>query len=278
MIISISSHKGGVGKTTIAVVLPFYLRSHFKNILLIDFDPQANLTRRIAGQISQDKNIKNIFEFLLNNDTKQENTLLQLNELFKMANIYMYINQEFGVNLLGSELGLSSTMKKMYDESSVMIFRITDFINHIKKQFDLIVIDTPPSTGLLTFAAIAASDYYILPITSDVDAITGAINITNMIIPNIKNYFNPKIKSLGTLVNMSESRTNVDKVTMDRIEHAFGNTLFKTKISRTTKIREVNLSFEATIANLKNSKVEREFIKLADEIMERIYGQKETTF
>lgn len=270
MIISINSHKGGVGKSTLALVLPYYLRNYFKNILMIDFDPQANLTRRITGKITKDQSLKNIFEFLIDNDIKEEKNLEKLNELFNSINIFILFNKEFSVNILGSELALSGIMKKMYDQSTIMVFRVIDFIKHISKQFDLVIIDTPPSTDLLTFSAIAASDYYIIPITADVDAVSGAFDIVNKLIPNVKNYFNAEIKLLGTVINMSEERTNVDKTTTSFIQQSFGGSLFNTKISRTTKIREMNLSFESTIENLKNTKVDEELVALSKEIMERI--------
>ena len=167
MIISINSHKGGVGKSTLALVLPYYLRNYFKNILMIDFDPQANLTRRITGKITKDQSLKNIFEFLIDNDIKEEKNIKKLNELFNSINIFILFNKEFSVNILGSELALSGIMKKMYDQSTIMVFRVIDFIKHISKQFDLVIIDTPPSTDLLTFSAIAASDYYVIPVTAE---------------------------------------------------------------------------------------------------------------
>lgn len=274
MIISINSHKGGVGKTTMAVVLPYYLKKHFKKILLIDFDPQANLTRRIISRILHENNLKDVFEFIMLNDTTKESNLAELDKVLTRTFTHVYINSEFKISILSSELALSSVMKKLYEETTIMVFRIIDFIKHASQQYDLVIIDTPPSTDLLTFSAIAASDYYIIPLTADIDAVNGALDIINKIVPNVQSYFNHNIKFLGAVLNMSESRTNADKATINLIEQTFDKSLFQSKISRTTKIREVNLSFEATIANLKNTKTEKEFIKLADEIMERCFGQE----
>jgi chromosome partitioning protein len=240
--------------------------------LLIDFDPQANLTRRIIGKIAHENNLKNIFEFIMQNDTTKEENLKALDDLLTKIYTHVYISSEFGVSILGSELALSSVMKKLYEETTIMVFRVIDFIKYVSQQFDLVIIYTPPSTDLLTFSAIAASDYYLIPITADIDAVNGALDIINKIVPNIQSYFNHSIKFLGAVLNMSEARTNADKATTDLIKKTFNTALFQSKISRTTKIREINLSFEATIANLKNTKAEKEFIKLADEIMERCYG------
>ena len=218
-IISFANQKGGVGKTTTCINLASYLAKMGNKVLLLDLDPQGNATTGLGILKSHVKN--SIYDVMID-EVPAKNALLSTpvdNLTLLPANI----------DLAGAEVELVYTKER----EKVLKKSIESIVNF----FDYVLIDCPPSLGLLTINALTASDSVVIPIQSEYYALEGLSQIMNSI-KLIKRHLNPDLKIEGVLLTMNDARATMSKQIAEEIRKFFGEKLYDTIIPRNVKLAE----------------------------------------
>lgn len=217
-IVSVANQKGGVGKTTTAVNLSTILAKKGKKVLLMDADPQGNATSGLG--IDKDVNFS-IYDVLVN-DVEIENTLIQT----KVKNLDVCPSN---INLAGAEVELVSMMSREH--------RLKEKINSQKDNYDYIIIDCPPSLGLITLNAFTASDSVLIPVQCEYYALEGLGQLINTI-NLVKKHLNKDLTIEGALLTMFDIRTNLSNQVVKEVNKYFENKVYKTVIPRNVKLSE----------------------------------------
>jgi chromosome partitioning protein len=213
-VITISNHKGGVGKTTSAINIGAGLNKLGKKVLLIDLDPQANLTQSL-GLTKQDKNIYGAISGAYK---------LQPVEVLKGLSVVTST-----LDLSGAEIELSSEVGREYI--------VKGLIEPIKNSFDFILIDSPPSLGLLTINAFTASDLVYIPLQAEFLAIQGLTKLME-IIDKVKGRLNKSLKVGGIIITQYNQRKVLNRDIEAAIRSHFNSEVFNTMIRDNISIAE----------------------------------------
>ena len=217
-IISVANQKGGVGKTTTAITLSSMLAQKNKKVLLIDADPQGNA----SSGVGIEKNIEKSVYDLLVEDTS-------VNEIVKESNIKNLKVCPSNINLAGAEVELVSMMSREQ--------RLKEKIEEVKDEYDYIVIDCPPSLGLITLNAFTASNSVLIPIQCEYYALEGLGQLINTI-NLVKKHLNKTLEVEGALLTMYDIRTNLSNQVVNEVKNYFGDRVYKTVIPRNVKLSE----------------------------------------
>jgi chromosome partitioning protein len=218
-IISIINQKGGVGKTTTAINLAASLGILEKKTLLIDFDPQANASTGLNNfGIESDLTI---YDAMIGNE--------KMKDIISRTNIEYLDFIKSDTNLVGCEVELVSISNREK--------QLLQLINRIKKKYDYILIDCPPSLGLLTLNALTASTDVLIPIQSEFFALEGLKSLQETI-KIVKENINNKLNILGLLITMHTKRLRLSKKVEGLLKTNFKNKLFDTKINRNVRLAE----------------------------------------
>lgn len=218
-IISISNQKGGVGKTTTTVNLGASLGASGKKVLIIDSDPQGNTT---SGLGFNKKELQKSAYDVLENDTSAEEATI-VTEFKNLSLIPSHIN------LASADAGISLFSGK---ES-----KLKNKISHLKDSYDYIIIDCPPSLGIITINAFCASDSILIPIQCEYYALEGLSQLINTI-KVVKRHHNSALDIEGILMTMCDLRLNLTHQVMEEVKKNFPGKVFKTTIPRTVKLSE----------------------------------------
>lgn len=248
-IISIANQKGGVGKTTTAINLSACLAVAEKKTLLLDLDPQGNSSSGL-GIAKNEFESKNIYHAVIGEETL-ENTIYKTE--LSMLDICPSDN-----NLIGAEIELVSAMAR---ESKLKTALAT-----IKKKYDYIIIDCPPSLGLLTVNALNASDSFIVPMQTEYFAMEGLSQLMNTV-KLIKSSLNPALELEGILLTMFDSRTSLSKQVAAEINKHFEGKVFQSVIHRNIKLSECPSFGKPIILYDINSKGSEAYLELAKEVI-----------
>ena len=250
-VICVTNQKGGVGKTTTAVNLSYYLAKDKKRTLLIDFDPQGNAT----SGLGIDKNDQKL-------GTTMTEVLLGTTELAQAIRHTKYKNYDLAPatpELANAEVEITGMQRKFV--------RLRDAIRTIESNYDYIIIDSPPSLSLLTVNGMIASNYLLLPVQTEFYALEGVAQLLESM-KLVMRQANPNLRLLGVLATMYDKRTSLSAQVYDEIKKYFKQLTFKTTIPRNVRVAEApshGVPIGAYDKFSKGAKAYKEFTKEVEE-------------
>ncbi len=247
-IISIVNQKGGVGKTITAVNLSASIAAAEKRCLLVDCDPQGNATTSLGVNPSSLK--PSLYELILGEHVGNKSILDTEIPTLKLI----------GANpdLFGAEVEMFSKKNKEY--------LLSNILSKLKAQYDYIFIDCPPSLGFLTLNALAASDFFLVPLQCEYLAMEGLTQLLNTV-KLVKKGLNPSLIMLGILLTMFDRRNNLSYQVADEVRQHFRNYVFQTIIPRNVSLSEATSYGKPIILYDIRSKGAQSYLELAKEII-----------
>lgn len=246
-IISVANQKGGVGKTTTTVNLGTILAKKGKNILLIDADPQGNATSGLG--VTKDVELS-VYDVLIG-ETEVEETLQET--IIKNLRIC-----PSNISLAGAEVQLVPMMSREQ--------RLKTKLDKVKDKYDYILIDCPPSLGLITLNAFTASDSVLIPIQCEYFALEGLGQLLNTV-NLVKKHLNKNLDIEGALLTMYDARTNLSNQVVKEVKKYFENKVYKTVIPRNVRLSEApSYGMPITVYDPK-SKGAKAYEKFAKELL-----------
>ena len=255
-IIALVNQKGGVGKTTSSINLAASLGYLKKRVLLVDLDPQGNATTGIG--IEKSDYDKSMYE-LLKGEAEIGDVIIKT----KFKNLYII---PATINLAGVDFELME--KHNQDSTFIKGSQLKKHLDEVKDQFDYIIIDCPPSLGVLTTKALTAANSVIIPIQCEFFALEGVMQLLNTIILAQKN-INPTLGIEGVLLTMLDCRTNLGLEVVEDIKSYFKESVYDTIIPRLIKLAEAPSHGKPIIAYAPDHIGAEAYINLAKEVIER---------
>lgn len=248
-IISVVNQKGGVGKTTTAVNLGAYLAHLGKQVLLVDIDPQANAT---SGVGIDHRNLEHgIYEAIIGEKQIFEIVKRTLQDGFKVA--------PSSLTLAGAGIELVGMDDREY--------RLSRILETIRNEYDYIIIDGPPSLGLLTINSLVAADEILIPIQSEYYALEGLGQLLETI-SLVQNNLKPELSILGAVITMFDKRNRLSTSVMQELYQYFPNKVFRSVIPRSVRLAEAPSYGRSILHYDPKSRGGKAYAKLAREVLE----------
>lgn len=246
--IAICNQKGGTGKTTTAINLAAYLALAQRKVLLVDLDPQANTTSGLG--INQSDVKQSTYHILL-----EEVGLKDILKDVGVENLYLAPS---GLDLTGAEVELVSVLGREY--------RLKKALSIEKDNFDFIIIDSPPSLGLLTVNALCAADSALIPVQCEYYALEGLSQLLNTI-RLVKENLNLTLDIEGVLLTMADFRTNLTKEVIEEVRRHFPNKVYHAIIPRSIRLTEAPSFGKPIVFYDKDSIGAQKYAELSREIL-----------
>jgi chromosome partitioning protein len=247
-IIAIANQKGGVAKTTTAVNLSACLANLDKKVLLMDIDPQGNATSGLG--IEKDNLEVCVYDVLINGLSVSDATVETEIECLKLV--------PATIQLAGAEIELVSALSREQ--------KLKKAIKTVSDKYDYIIIDCPPSLGLLTLNALTAADSIIIPIQCEYYALEGLGQLMNTI-TLVQKHLNPQLEIEGALLTMFDARTNLSIQVVEEVKQYFKNKVYSTIIPRNVRLSEAPSHGKAIIHYDPKSKGAEVYQELAKEVV-----------
>ena len=247
-IISVSNQKGGVGKTTTALSLSAALGVLEKKVLLIDMDPQSNATSGLG--VDSNEVTLSSYDLIIGN-AKASNIVIQTSSP--------------NLDLIPAKIDLVGLEIEIVNESS-REYLLKNALEKIKEKYDFIIIDCPPSLGLITLNALTCSNSVIIPIQCEYFALEGLGKLLNTI-KGVQKVHNPNLSLEGILLTMFDSRLRLSNQVKQDVKKHFGNIVFNTIIPRNVSLGEAPSHGESILMYNATSKGSKSYLKFAQEIV-----------
>jgi chromosome partitioning protein len=245
-VLSFANQKGGVAKTTTTLNLAVALKERGHRVLAVDLDPQGNLT--MSQGMNPDEIERSMFDVLVSR--------LPIGEVIRPAEVDLAVSS---IDLAGAELALSSMIgrERALEKS----------LQSIKAEYDYLLIDTPPSLGILTVNALVASDGVIVPVQCEYLSLRGLVQLQNTL-GMIREHLNPHVVIEGILPTMYDARTLHSREAVDILEENFGDLVFKTRIRKTVRYAEAPVKGSSILAYDPEGPAAEAYRDLAKEVLD----------
>ena len=251
LIIAITNQKGGVGKTTTAINLAAAFARRGSKTLLLDLDPQANSSISFLDPLGINRSA---YELMMDGQANEE--------------LPIYKTTIENLDIIPARISLAKLESKLVGDFDAP-FRLKDRIEPLKKTYKVIVIDTPPTLGLITVNALVASSHVLIPIQSSYFALEGTDDLLETI-EKVKARPNPKLEVLGVLVTLHDKRTTLGREVFEQIRRVFGPKLFDTVITKSVRLEESPAYKESIFTFAPQSSGAVEYEKLCSEVLSRV--------
>ena len=250
-ILTIANQKGGVGKTTTAINLSAAIAQRGKKTLLIDLDPQANST----------------IAFFDAADVKTSMYDVLSDHRAELASVIRPTKDEM-LFVAPAKLALAKLEQQLAGQFDSP-FKVKDALAPIQKDYEFVIVDTPPALGILTVNGLVAATHLLVPIQAAYFAIEGTDDLLETY-ERIRARPNPDLKVLGVVITLFDKRTNISRDTHEQIRSVFGSVLFKTRISKNVRLEESPAYKETILTFAPKSPGAIEYRKLALEVIQRV--------
>lgn len=245
-VVAIANQKGGVAKTTTAINLGAALAIAERKTLIVDIDPQAHSTSGLG--ISKYDDQKDIYHSLMG--------LAPLSEVIRDTNLEYLKIVPANKNLVGAEIELVDSERREYRLLEALVPALHDF--------EYVLIDCPPSLGLLTINALVAAEGLLIPIQTEYFALEGVSELVDTF-KRVRSAFNPRLEIRGVLLTMADDRTNLTQQVQQEVVGAFGNKVYKTVIPRNVRLAEAPSFGKPIMLYDASSKGAHAYLELAKE-------------
>jgi chromosome partitioning protein len=251
IVIAIANQKGGVGKTTTTINLAAAFAQRGRRVLLLDLDPQGNSSISFLDPHGIGVSA---YEMMVDGQGELDS--------------YTYPTSVKGLDIIPSRINLAKLESKLVGDFDAP-FRLKDRLERVADRYDTILIDTPPTLGLITVNALVASTHVLIPIQSSFYALEGTDDLLETI-EKVKARPNPNLRVLGVVVTLFDKRTTLAREVYEQIKSVFGTQVFETVITKSVRLEEAPAYKESIFTFAPQSSGASEYSKLCEEVLSRV--------